>query len=68
MSNLIPLLSFGLNILILVVSIAGFLKILRNDLTHVQKSLEEIKTNQKETDRKLDILSERVATIEGKLQ
>lgn len=68
MSNLIPFLSFGLNILILVVSIAGFLKILRNDLTHVQKSLEEIKTNQKETDRKLDILSERVATIEGKLQ
>lgn len=64
----IPLISVGLNIIILIVSIAGFLKILRNDLTHVQSDLTEIKTNQKETDKKLDLLSERVAKIEGRLK
>jgi hypothetical protein len=67
MINLLPLLSFGLNILILVVSIAGFLKVMKNDLCHIQKDLKEIKDNQIRTDEKLDKLSERVSKIEGKL-
>jgi hypothetical protein len=68
MNNLIPLLSFGLNILILVVSIAGFLKVMKNDLCHIQKDLTEIKDNQRRTDEKLDKFCERVSKIEGRLK
>ncbi len=68
MLEFVPILSLGLNIIIVIVSIAGFLKIIKNDLTHVQKDLTEIKDGQLRTDEKLDNLSERVATIEGKLQ
>lgn len=68
MANLIPILSFGLNLLILIVSIAGFLKIMKNDLTHLQRDVTAIKSQHEKTDEKLDNLSERVATIEGKLQ
>jgi uncharacterized protein YoxC len=68
MINLIPFLSFGLNIIILVVSIAGFLKILRNDLTHVQKSLDKIEHTINDMDKRIDNIGERVAKIEGRLK
>lgn len=67
MINFIPIISFGLNILILVVSIAGFLKILKNDLTHLQKDVTEIKRHQNHLYEKVVKLCERVSNIEGKL-
>jgi uncharacterized protein YoxC len=64
----IPLVSVGLNIIILIVSIAGFLKILRNDLTHVQKSLDKIENKLNDMDKRVDNIGERVAKIEGRLK
>lgn len=58
--------SFILNILVLIVSVAGFLKVIKNDLTHVQKYLDEIKNKLSDMDAKLDNNSERIASIEGK--
>jgi len=53
--------SLILNGLVLVVTSIGFLKIMKNDLTHVQKSLDNI-------DGKVDDLVQRVSTIEGRLK
>jgi uncharacterized protein YoxC len=58
--------SVGLNILILLVSIAGFLKVMKNDLFHVQKSLDEIKSTLKEISNEVCTNGERLAKLEGK--
>ena len=68
MPNLLVICSFGLNVLILIVSISGFLKIMKNDLTHLQKSLDELKSNVKGMDKRMDSIAERLSTIEGRLK
>jgi len=65
--NLIPILTFGLNLIILIVSACCFIKIMKNDLTHVQKDLEELKKNDNKIFSKVNGLCQRVARIEGKL-
>ena len=67
MLEIIPLLSLGLNVLIMIVSVAGFVKIIKNDLTHVQNSLSKIESNVEDINCKVASTAERVATIEGKL-
>jgi uncharacterized protein YoxC len=61
-------LTFGLNILILIVSIAGFLKIMKNDLCHLQKGQEEMKKSVDHIYSKVNGLCQRVSRIEGKLE
>ena len=68
MNYLIGWATFGLNIIILIVSVAGFLKILKNDLSHLQKDVAEIKKNQEHLYDKVVKLCERVSNIEGKLE
>ena len=56
-----------LNVLILIVQVAGFIKITKNDLCHVQKSLDEIKYEVKRCGIDIGTLAQRVSNIEGKL-
>lgn len=58
--------SLVLNALVLIVSVSGFIKIMRNDLFHLEKDTKEIKNTLSLIDKKLDNTSERLATIEGK--
>ena len=58
--------SLCLNILVLLVSISGFIKITRNDLVHLEKDVKEIKNTLSNIDKKLDNTTERIAKIEGK--
>lgn len=61
-----PWVSLGLNVLILVVSVSGFIKIMKNDLFHVQKALEEIKVGLTKLSEEVNHNAERVAVIEGR--
>jgi uncharacterized protein YoxC len=65
LNNLVSWCSIGLNILVLIVSIAGFLKVIKNDLTHVQKSLEDLTFTVKEIDRKIDKNEVEIAAIKA---
>lgn len=68
MNNWIPLANFGLTILILIVTGAGFIKIMKNDLTHLQKDVTELKKDVKECVLpKIYKINERVANLEGKI-
>lgn len=67
MSNLFSFLSFVLNLIILLVSACCFVKIMKNDLTHVQKDLGEIKESLKEHSIKILSIAEDVAHLKGKL-
>jgi hypothetical protein len=58
--------SLVLNGLVLIVSVSGFVKIMRNDLFHLEKDTKEIKNLLSTVDKKLDDTSERLAKIEGK--
>jgi len=58
--------SLCLNILVLVVSISGFIKITRNDLVHLERDVKEIKNTLSTIDKKLDNTSERLSKQEGK--
>jgi len=62
----IPMASLGFNVLILIVSIGGFLKVLKNDLVHVQKTLDEIKDAINEMRGEICTNGERLAKMEGK--
>jgi hypothetical protein len=66
--NWLPYLGIGFSILSAIGNIIILLAVKFNDLKHVQADLDDIKKKQITTDEKLDKLSERVATIEGKLQ
>lgn len=59
--------TLGLNIIIVIVSIAGFLKIIKNDLTHVQKSIEDMQKNITMIWNKVDKTAEDLAEIKGKV-
>jgi len=58
--------SLCLNILVLIVTAAGFVKIMKNDLFHLEKDVKEIKITIISMDKKLDGTAERIASIEGK--
>jgi hypothetical protein len=58
--------SLILNVLVLLVSISGFIKITRNDLLHLEKDVKEMKNTLMSIDKKLDNTAERIAKIEGK--
>jgi len=62
----IPMASLGFNVLILIVSIGGFLKVMKNDLVHVQKTLDEIKDAINEMRGEICTNGERLAKMEGK--
>lgn len=63
----VSLIGIGLTLLSNGFIVAMFCVVKFNDLSHLQKGLEEIKAKIDVNDKKLDLLSERVATIEGKL-
>jgi len=67
MVNLISFLSLGLNLIILIVSACCFIKIMKNDLIHVQADLTELKENDKKIYSKVNGLCQRVSRIEGRL-
>ena len=56
-----------LNILVLVVSVSGFIKITKNDLFHLEKSVSELKDAVEKQTEKIEGLGERVSRIEGKM-
>jgi len=58
--------SLVLNGLVLIVSVSGFVKIMKNDLFHLEKDTKEIKNTLSLIDKKLDNTTERLAKIEGK--
>ncbi len=60
--------SLGLNIIILLVSVGGFIKIMKNDLTHLQKGLDKLTETVDHLFVKVNSLCQRVAKIEGKLE
>jgi len=64
--NLLPYLGVGFSIITTIFNIAIILAIKMNDLKHLQKDLDEIKTSIKELFVKTDEVAERISTIEGK--
>lgn len=67
MINIFSIMSFGLNLVILLVSACCFVKIMKNDLIHLQRDLQELKNNDKRVFSKIDKLGERISRIEGRL-
>lgn len=70
MINLVPILtcvSITINLIILIVTACCFVKIMKNDLTHVQKDLLEIKEEQKESAKKVNLIAIDVSYLKGKL-
>lgn len=59
---------FGLDALTLGIICYFGWKILTNHFKHLQSDVSEIKNNQKETDKKVDKLGERISKIEGKVE
>ena len=66
--NIIILINFGINILILIISAVCFVKIMKNDLNHIQKDLNEIKIIVWDLENKILQLTERLSKIEGKIE
>ena len=66
--NIAPYLGIGFAVFSSIINIIILFSVKLNDLKHVQKDLTEIKSGQLRIDEKLDNLSERVATIEGRLK
>lgn len=61
--------NFGTTLLLLIISSCGFVKIMKNDLTHLQDTVNELKKDVKECILpKIYKINERVAIIEGKLK
>lgn len=58
--------SLILNGLVLLVSVAGFVKIMNNDLLHLKEAVNDIKNSLKEHGIKIDNVVERIAKLEGK--
>ena len=65
--NWLPICNFGLQIVTIIVLSACFIKVMKNDLTHLQKDTTEIKNNVNHLYRKVNNLCQRVSKIEGKL-
>jgi len=66
MFNNFAIWSFALNVLVLIVSISGFIKIMKNDLVHLEKNVTALTELLKEVNKKLDKNSERIAKIEDR--
>lgn len=58
--------SLVLNVVVLIVSVSGFVKIMKNDLFHLEKDVKAIQKTLDSMDKKLDNTSERMSMIEGK--
>lgn len=56
---------YVLSIIILMINIAMFVAIKFNDLKHLEISTKELKDTVKETGCKVDLLAERISTMEG---
>ena len=65
--NGLSYLGIGSVVFTTIINIVIILTVKMNDLKHIQKDLDDIKTKINNNDRKLDLLSERVSRIEGKL-
>ena len=65
---MIVLEKYGLQVANLV--LLGFVswKLFSNHLKHISKDIKDLKGGQKEIDKKVDKLSERVSKVEGKLE
>ncbi|HUW89205.1 MAG TPA: hypothetical protein VMV43_01660 [Candidatus Nanopelagicaceae bacterium] len=59
--------SLAVNVITLVVLIACFIKVMKNDLTHLQRDTTEIKANVKQISITVSEHGERLSNIEGKL-
>jgi cell division protein FtsB len=66
--NWVSYLGISFSVLTAIGNVIILLAVKFNDLKHVQISLEEIKIKIDANDKRLDSLSERVATIEGRLK
>lgn len=66
--NLLSLISMGLTLLIAGFNGAMFCIIKFNDFAHMERKLEKISKAIEQIDIKLDTASERIATLEGRLQ
>ena len=66
--NWLSLLGIGFSIFTAIINVAVLLAMKFNDLKHVQKDLDEIKTDLKCFRDKFVRLDERVSTIEGRLE
>lgn len=64
-----PLIFVGVSfsIFVAIINVVILIAIKFNDLKHFSEDLKEIKNKIDTNDKRLDLLSERVATIEGKL-
>jgi len=65
MFNTISFWSLVLNILVLIVSISGFVKIMKNDLAHLERDVKDIKMVIDKIDDKLNKNSEEIAAIKA---
>ena len=65
--NWLSLIGVSFSIITAIVNVIVLIAIKFNDLSHVQKELSEIKNTQIKTDEKLDLVSERVSKLEGKI-
>jgi hypothetical protein len=63
-NSLIALASFILNILVLLVAVAGFIKITANDLKHLSKDVNEIKENLKQFTKSQNNIEKKIVKIE----
>jgi len=66
--NWLSYFGIGFSIITAICNVIVLVAIKFNDLKHVQADLDEIKNNQLRTDDRLDKLSERVATLEGRFK
>jgi hypothetical protein len=57
--------SLALNVLVLIVSVSGFIKIMNNDLSHLKNSVADVKNTLNEHGKKIDNVAERIASMEG---
>ena len=58
----------GISLLLAGFNAAIFIVIKFNDLAHLSKGFEDLKSSIKDIDNKLDLVVERVAKIEGRLK
>ena len=58
----------GISLLLAGFNAAIFILIKFNDLAHLSKGVEDLKSSIKDIDNKLDLVAERVAKIEGRLK
>ena len=56
--------SLGIQITILIATVAGFIKVIYNDLTHLNIAMKESKEDAKKINDKIDKIEDRIGNIE----